>query len=120
MTKLLFICCIAALLSGCKGGADKDDKPAPEKTGPADFEVQHNTNGEAVVMLSADAQKRIDLQVAPVRAAEFQPEVTAYGTVLDPAPLVVLQGDIAAGQAALATSEKVADRAKALFAQDQN
>jgi hypothetical protein len=122
MRRLLFICCIGALLSGCKdGGGDKDDKPAaPAHAEPVDFEVQHNAAGETVVMLNADAQKRIELQVAPLRPAQFQPELTAYGTVLDPGPLLTLEGDIAVAQAASETTRKVAERAKALYAQDQN
>jgi hypothetical protein len=120
MKRLLFICCAAALIAGCKGGIDKDDKPVAEKKRPADYEVQHNSAGETVVMLSPGAQKRIELQAAPLEAAEFQPELTAYGTVLDPAPLLALQGDLAAARAALETSGRVAERAKALFAQDEN
>jgi hypothetical protein len=121
MKRLFLICCAGALLAGCGHGVDKDDKPAmAEQAGPAEFEVTNNAAGEAVVKLSADAQKRIELETAPLRAAEFQPAVTAYGTVLDAGPLVALQGDIAASQATLATSQRVAERAKTLFAQDQN
>ncbi|HEX3720470.1 MAG TPA: hypothetical protein VH595_21170 [Verrucomicrobiae bacterium] len=120
MRRLFLICCVGALLAGCKGGGDKDDKAAGDHAGPADFEVQHGAAGETVVMLSPNAQKRIDLQVAPLRAAEFQPEVTAYGVVIDSASLLALEGEIAAAQATLETSRKVADRAKALFAQGQN
>jgi hypothetical protein len=120
MRRLLIICCLGALIAGCKGGADKDDKAPPAPKENADFRVEHNAAGEAVVFLSPEAQKRIELQVSAVQPANFQPELTAYGTVLDPAPLLAIQGEIEADQAALEPARKAAEREKELFAEGGN
>ncbi|MGA2175712.1 MAG: hypothetical protein ABSH38_12095 [Verrucomicrobiota bacterium] len=116
-----FFICLLLPLAGCKPGADKDDKAPPEqKKEPAAYAVERNAAGETLVCLTPETQERIGLKVATLEAARQQPAWTAFGSVLDPSPLIVLQGDIAAAQTALDAAHKVTQRAKALFAQDEN
>ncbi len=119
MRHWLFICLLLPL-AGCKGGGDKDDKAPLEKTGPPGYAVERNAAGEAVVSLTPETQERIGLKVASLEAAQQQPAWTAYGSVLDPSPLIVAQGEIASAQTALDAARKVTLRAQALFAQDGN
>jgi multidrug resistance efflux pump len=117
--KQVLICLLLAL-AGCKPGADKDDNAAAAKKPPAEFAVERDAAGETIVSLSPETQKRIDLKVAALEPAERQPELIAYGSVLDPASLAALHGEIALDQAALEAAQKVTQRAKALFEQDEN
>jgi hypothetical protein len=113
------IICLLLPLAGCKAGGDKHEATAVAKA-PAEFSVQRDAAGESVVTLSPDTQKRIELKVAALEAAQQRRELTAYGSVLDPSPLAALQGEIALDQTALETAQKVTQRAKALFEQDEN
>ncbi|HWD17868.1 MAG TPA: hypothetical protein VHB20_01205 [Verrucomicrobiae bacterium] len=115
--KILFYLLPVALLAGC---AKTDEKAADETKAPREFSVQSDTNGNPVVTFSADTQKRIALQVAEIASAELPAQVTAFGSVLDPAPLLALQGEITLDEAAWSAAEKSAQRARALFADDQN
>jgi len=105
----------AALLAGC---AKPEEKAA--SVAPHDFSVGSDTNGNPVVSLNATAQKRIGVESAPVAAAELPAQITAFGTVIDPAPLVALRGELASDKAALDAAQKVAQRARTLFAQEEN
>ncbi len=100
-----------ALLAGCGQPAEKaaDNSKAP----PREFSVQSDTNGNVVVSLSAAAQKRLGLEVAPVSAAEEPLQISAFGSVLDPAPLLALHGELTADEATSQAAEKVAQRARA-------
>ncbi len=117
--KRFFICLLLAL-AGCKPGADKEAATVPEKKPPAEFEVQRDARGEAIVTLSPETQKRIDLKVAALGVAQRQPEWLAYGSVLDPASLAAMHGEIVLDEMMLQAAQKVAQRAKALFEQDEN
>jgi hypothetical protein len=106
-----------ALLAGC---GKSDEKPADDSKTPAAFSVQTDTNGNTVVTLSVETQKRIALEVAPVASSELAAQIAAFGTVLDPAPLLALHGELAADQAALDATRKVAQRARTLFSENEN
>ena len=76
--------------------------------------VKLGTNGEALVMLDSETQKRIALSVGPVSSTRLEPELKGYGRVLDPAPLAALAVELASAQAALGASQKEFDRLKSL------
>lgn len=111
---------LAALLAaGCRrGGADPDDQAAAPAAS-TNYSVGHNAAGQAVVTLDAETQQRIGLKTASIEPAQLQPSLSAYGAVLDPEPLVALQGEVAAGQAALGNSKELAQRARKLYDQSQ-
>ena len=96
-------------------GEKEREKPIAAKS-----RVSVSEKGEPMIALDDETQKRIALAVEPLVAAHLQPQVTAYGNVVDPAPLVVLDGDLASAEAALETSRAAAERARNLFASGQN
>src|SRR5689334_3638708 len=98
-----------ALICGCSKSAEA---PAAEsKSEPKPVEIKRAENGDVVVTVSDEAQKRIGLKVEPLKSAQHTPELTAYGTVLDPTPLITAQTEIATTMVAVDTSRKAAERA---------
>lgn len=107
-----------ALVCGCSKTAEP---PAAEsKAQTKAVQMKRAENGDVVVSVSAEAQKRIGLKVEQLKPAQHTPELAAYGTVLDPTPLITAQTEIATTKIALDTSEKAAGRAKSLFEQGEN
>jgi len=90
---------------------------AREKPVAAKSRASFGTNGEAVVTLDEETQKRIALKVQPVAPGTITPELKGYGRVLDPAPLAALSAELAAAEAALAASQKEFDRLRVLSEQ---
>jgi membrane fusion protein, multidrug efflux system len=80
--------------------------------------VSHGTNGEGIVTLDAETQKRIGLKVAALAATNLPPVVKGYGRVLDPMPLIQLAADLAPAEVSAEASRKELDRLKILRAQD--
>ncbi len=60
------------------------------------------------------------IKLAKPTSASVAPEVAAYGRVLDPTPLVTLAAELATARAAVAATEKEAERAQKLFAAGGN
>ena len=114
--------CLLALPATQLVHADADDKPAakPAEAAPAPDEspVKRNANGEMVVTISEATQKLIKLEFAHPVAAEWQPEVSGYGRVVDPAPLIAAATELATAKANAAASDREAARLKTLAAQN--
>ena len=85
-----------------------------EKPVVAKSRVSVGTNGEAILTLDQETQKRIALKVESVAPTKMVPESKGYGRVLDPAPLVALLGELASAEAALVASQKEFERVKLL------
>ncbi|MDE2361173.1 MAG: multidrug transporter [Hyphomicrobiales bacterium] len=68
-------------------------------------EVSWGNAGTAIVTLPPDLQKQADIQVRPPEAAAYQPQVQAYGSVLDLQPLTDLRNTVANAKAQLAIAE---------------
>ena len=101
------------LRSGRTGSETKPEEEAADQS----F-VQQDANGVRI-KLDRDTQVRMGLKVAPLAPVQVQPEVKAFGRVLDPAPLVQEMAERASAQAALEASTKEFDRLKTLV-QGQN
>lgn len=110
---------MALLMAGCSPGS-KDAAPAPagEKHEEAEPRVKHGTNGEVIVTVEAPTQKTMGLATVALEAAELAPEIKAYGTVLDVAPLAALVAELNTASAASAASEAELKRLQSLAAQD--
>lgn len=93
---------------------------APSKAHKDVAKVHDESQRATVVKLSREMQTNAGLQTALLAPAELQPEITGYGRVLDPVPLVTALLDIDTAQNALTSSSKEHARIKALFAQGQN
>jgi hypothetical protein len=86
-------------------------------------EKSHAEEHEAeagVVKLDAEAREHAGIEFATLAAATLKPEVTAFGRVLDPAPLATLDDELAAAEAALEGSSAAKVRAQSLFQGGEN
>ena len=101
-------------------GARKDEGDEAEKIPTAPPQISHGSRGEVVVELSRDEQARIGLETEKVNAVTQSQEATAYGVVLDPAPLAALDAELASTRAAVAASRAEYERARLLHSEQQN
>src|SRR5258708_3825585 len=109
---------VAVLLAGCSQQAkDPPATAAPEKSAEPESRVKHGKNGETIVTLDEATQKAMNLQVAPLAAAQVSPEAKGYGRVLDATPLAALVADLAAARAASEASDADFKRLKTLATQ---
>ena len=82
----------------------------------AKAEAEKKDEPEAfVVKLEKDKWKALALEMSEPEKAELKPQRVAHGRVLDPTPIVTLDGELAAAQAALAASRAEYDRTQALL-----
>jgi hypothetical protein len=104
--------------------ADKDDKKETKgeaaKESATPKRVSQDADGNAVVTLDAAMQERIGLKVAALKAFDYTPDVVAYGTILNPAPLALLDSELRSADVAAQASTAQAERARKLFADDAN
>jgi len=105
----------AGALAGCsKAGGDKDDKPKAD----AAADTKPDAPADAGVTIDADTQSRLNLATGSPTVADWQPEIKAYGQVLDRAPLSDALLELNRAEIALDSSRVELDRAKALQAQN--
>jgi hypothetical protein len=101
-------------------GTAKDEGDEAEKVTSAPPKISHSSGGEIVVELNRDEQARIGLETAGLTAVTQSQEATAYGVVLDPAPLAALNAELASTRAAVAASRAEYERARLLHSEQQN
>ena len=87
---------------------------AEPKEGKADAEKAEEAE-VFVVKLEKDKWKALALEMSEPEKAELKPQRVARGRVLDPNPIVMLDGELTAAQAALAASRAEYDRTQALL-----
>ncbi len=107
-------CVFASALFACRGASD-DAGTQCAGVASADTEI-----GLPVVRLDAAARERARIEVAPLAGTELEPELRAYGQVLDPAPLAELVFTLSGADAARSASSRELERARRLFRQDEN
>jgi hypothetical protein len=106
----------AVLIVGC---AKKEAAPADEKkSAEPESRVKRGTNGEVVITLDAETQKRMGLETVTLAATQFAPEIRAVGRVMDPAGVSSLVADFISARAAADVSSKELGRAKTLVKSD--
>lgn len=88
-----------------------------EKPVAAPTRVSRSPQGEIILTLEAETQKRIGLGVAPLSAAAHRATRQGFARVLDATSLTTLLNELALARMNLATSEKESARAKVLAAQ---
>jgi len=108
--------CLLALPVPQLARADADDKPAPKPV--SESPVKRNANGEMVVTIDDATQKLIKLEFAHPVVAQWEPVVTGYGRVVDPAPLISAATDLATAKANAAASDREYARLKTLAEQN--
>ena len=73
-----------------------------------------------VVTLEKEKWQALGLEKAEPEKTELRPQRIAFGRVLDPTPIVTLDGDLAAAEAALAASRAENERTQKLLAAGEN
>ncbi|MGH8581790.1 MAG: efflux RND transporter periplasmic adaptor subunit [Gammaproteobacteria bacterium] len=117
---------MVALMAGLALGASVTwwfSRHGAEEAPPADeseAQVEHGTNGERLVKLDHARQISVGIVTANPQSMQVPSEVQGYGRVLDPTPLATVLLEIESAEAALDASAKEYERAKALFADNQN
>jgi hypothetical protein len=123
MRRILRLLLVFVLIAGVVGGLifaylkmSKERAREAERETPvvAKPRTKLGTNGETIVTVDAEAQKRIALKIEPVRQAQLDQELKGYGRVLDPLPLVTLAAELSSAQAAWGASQKEFERLKVL------
>jgi hypothetical protein len=102
------------------GGKDKGEGDGEEQVTSAPLKISHSGSGEAVVELSRDEQARIGLEPETLTAVTQSADATAYGVVLDPAPLAALDAEVTSTRAVVAASRAEYERARLLHSEQQN
>ena len=93
------------LLAGCSQSATDKPADAPEKSGGL---------AKAGVTIDAATQERLGLKSGPLVPAEWQPEIKAFGRVLDPALLLDSLMDLGRAEMTFDSSHQELERAKQL------
>jgi hypothetical protein len=100
-------------------GCGKKEAPTEEKkSAEPESHVKRGTNGDVVITLDTETQKRMGLEIATLAAAQFAPEVKVVGRALDPATVSALVGDFISARATADASAKELERAKTLAKND--
>jgi len=91
-------------------------------TGSAAAQPEPSASAAAVnaLHLTPDDRTRAGFIVATPVALDLQPEIKAFGRVLDPTPLVTLLAEVETAHAALTASQKEFDRLQKLHSEDEN
>jgi hypothetical protein len=113
--KLIIWFGLLGLTVACHKAAEKSVAPAEKKETPR---VQHGTNGETVLNLDKETQKRMELGTQSLENADLPPELKAFGRVLDPSQLVTQVADLRAAQITSDASAAELNRLKSLAASD--
>jgi multidrug efflux system membrane fusion protein len=107
--KISLIVLFAGAVALCRGA---EEEPKPAKSGPVKVE-------DGAVIVSADAQKRNGFQFAEIKAVEMPREISAFGTIIDPTPLLLLETELRDAEAASLVASNQLQRARTLFQDDQ-
>lgn len=94
-----------ALAAGCSKSAGDKPADAPEKP---------EAQAKAGVTIDAETQSRIGLKTAPPTPTQWQPEMKAYGQVLNPAPLLDALMEFGRAEMTFDSSHQELERAKQL------
>ena len=89
------------------GHAEKEG----EAKGAGEKKEEHE---DFVVKLEKEKWKALALEMAEPEKAELKPQRVAFGRVLDPMPIVALDGELASAEAALAASRAEYERTQSL------
>lgn len=112
------LCFDATLFAAEETAKAPAEAAATEKKSEPESRVKKGSNGETLVTLDAATQKTTALQTAALARAERNPELKAYGRVLDISPLATLVAELTTAQAANEASQAELRRLKSLAAQN--
>ena len=103
------------------GVRKQKEKPKTEEAAAAEGAPKEEEKPEDfVVKLEKEKWQALDIDKGEPEKAELKPQRIAFGRVLDPTPLVTLDGELAAAEAALAASRAEHERTAGLFKNGEN
>jgi len=108
---------LLSLTLGFLPGAGAAEAPAGEQAAAPPGRVKRNADGDVILTLDAATRKVMGLQTAVLAPTRVNPELKAYGRVLDATPLASLVAESVTAQAARDTSEAELKRLQTLAAQ---
>lgn len=110
-----WICILAVIAAVIWGSFELKERfgHEPEEGEAAAAEEEKKT-------LDKEAIERAGIELTPLAAAKWSEQIPAFGRVVDPTPLVALQNDRLAAEAALKASQAEVDRARKLFDGGEN
>ncbi|MDB6153164.1 MAG: hypothetical protein JWL90_1617 [Chthoniobacteraceae bacterium] len=118
---LLTFCVLAALGWTLWVGVRKQkEKPGIEEVAPEEAGKEEEKPEDFVVKLEKEKWAALDIDKAEPEKAVLRPQRIAFGRVLDPSPIVSLDGELAAADAALAASKSEFERTQGLFKTGEN
>src|SRR3569623_3569697 len=91
-------------------GEPEAEKPAPEEK--TKDHVEHSKDGAVSVKLEEKERQQMGLRTQPVAKAACQPEIKAFGRVLNATDLPLLQAEITVAEVGLKGSKAAFDRLK--------
>ncbi len=97
-----------------KMSKEREAERQREKPIAAETKISRGKEGEIIVTLDAEAQKRIALAVSPVTATNLNEEIKGFGRVLSPALLVETLSEITSTEVAAKNSREEFTRLKSL------
>jgi hypothetical protein len=116
----LLVSSTLAVLPACKEGDESSRPQTNSRPDASAASVQTSPDGVVVVTLQPKAQERLAIQLLSPKVLALEPEVKAYGRVLDPAPLVSVMTDLENARNTLELSRRELRRVRTLHDQDQN
>jgi hypothetical protein len=97
------------------------EKPVAEEAAATEGAPKEEEKPEEfVVKLEKEKWQALEIDKAEPEKTELRPQRLAFGRVLDPTPLVTLDGELAAAEAALAASRAEHERTQKLLAAGEN
>jgi hypothetical protein len=126
MKKLFHFIITAVVLLGLGwtlwiGVRKQREKPVAEEAAvPEGAPKEEEKPEEFVVKLEKEKWQALEIEKAEPEKTELRPQRLAFGRVLDPTPLVTLDGELAAAEAALAASRAEHERTQKLLAAGEN
>ena len=106
-----------ALWRGFTHKPEGEEAPPAEAAAAAEPAEEHE---DYSVTIEKGKWKAIGVEMEAPEKAELAPRRVAFGRVLDPTPLVTLDSDLAAAEAALSASRAEYERSQKLLAAGQN
>jgi hypothetical protein len=102
------------------GPGQRDEGEEAERVTATTPNLSHGPNGDIIVAVSAAEQAGTGLKSEALAPITLSRKFTAYGVVLDPAPLAALEAQLIAARATLSASRAEYVRTKLLHSENNN
>jgi hypothetical protein len=103
-----------------RGKAERDREAERERPIEPPSKMSRTPEGELALDFPSEERARLGFKTAPLVERSEPPEMTSYGRVLSPAPLLALEAELGSAQAALPASKAEYERMKILFQENGN